>query len=182
MLGSSSSQHDVSAVHQMAIEYMEMVVSGWLEDDTLNIGTELSEMIEEFMVEANIAIRAKPELLAEYDVHLSVRWNTLKDLIMKIRHNNLESLIIDEQKLDHRKEEIAWLKPFVSANTKKQTDRKMHADGRNAKKKLVVHRIPVLTEWTRPNSHALVIFPMQKNARGYEAERGRRLNGCLMRI
>ena len=111
---------------------MEMVVSGWLEDDTLNIGTELSEMIEEFMVEANIAIRAKPELLVEYDVHLSVRWNTLKDLIMKIRHNNLESLITDEQKLDHRKEEIASLTPFASANTKKQTDRKMHADGGNA--------------------------------------------------
>ena len=72
-------------MHLMSIEYMEMVVSGWLEDDTLNIGTELSEIIEEFMVDADIAIRDKPELLAEYDVHLSVRWNTLKDLIMKIK-------------------------------------------------------------------------------------------------
>ena len=89
-------------------------------------------MIEEFMVEADIAIRDKPELSAEYDVHLSVRWNTLKDLIMKIRHNNLESLITDEQKLDHRKEEIASLKPLASASTKRQMDRKMHADGGNA--------------------------------------------------
>ena len=112
-----------------------MIVSGWLEDDTLRIDTELSEMIEQFMVEANIAIRGKPELLAEYDVHLSVRWNTLKELIMKIKHNNLITLITDEQKLDHRKEEIASLKPFASANTKKQTDRKMHADGGHANKK-----------------------------------------------
>ena len=45
-----------------------------------------------------------------------------KDLIMKIRHNSVESLT-DEQKLDHKKEEIASLKPFALAYTKKQTDR-----------------------------------------------------------
>ena len=97
MIPTSAPDNDVAEATKKYLEHMQFMAAAWLADDTIVIGAAWLEKIEEFMVDAWIAMTDKDELLGQYAVCLGSRYNKLKDMVMAIRHKNVCAL--DEEPL-----------------------------------------------------------------------------------
>ena len=84
LMPTSAPDKDVVEATKKDLENMQVMAAAWIADDNIGIEAAWVEKIEEFMVEASIAMTDKDELLEQYVVCLGSKYNKLKSMVMAI--------------------------------------------------------------------------------------------------